>query len=560
VPPAAALTPAIIPSPTGKPVELAKPVESGELGNIDPDALGLLGAEQGGLGAAMWKGVPRELVERLMPALSLPSISPALNNLANRFLLTTANVPEGTGLGGKQSLTAMRVERLIALGDAADAWKLTALAKPGQIDEITMRLVAEAALVSDADKDVCAKLPAIIQAHNAPEWQESLVVCQLRANDTKGAQVALDVLHAQNVHDDLFFALAEHNLIGGSKSLPRQLTPLKPLELALLRLIDQPLSGEVYAHPDAALIPELLRAKPRDEASRLALAERAASRGSITAAELEAAYTAVIFTPDRLAAPTNTSETGARLHALLYQAATAEKIPAQRLADAVKFLQTSDPAFLTGTGGQVLAAMVDPIVLTDDDGTSSASLAEIYTLAGLPEPALKWLTHARATVAAAAISAAAINGFWPLMVLTGLESDSDYGQTFSVWLGAVLKDADHAKREQIGNVLLLLDAAGFSVPEEAWAHVTDVSANDHRLLLPPPLLLERLRAAGATNQRGAAVLLGLIATGSAEDPPLLPVIETIRALRLVGLKAAATALARETAAALLLPSASGAKP
>jgi hypothetical protein len=552
--------PAIVPSGTGKPIELAKPVESGELQGIDPDALGLLGPEQGGLGAALWKGVPRELVERLMPALVLPTISPALNNLAARFLLTTANVPEGASTGGAQSLTAQRVERLIALGDAADAWKLAQLAKPGQIDEITLRLAAETAIVSAESKDVCAKLPAIIQAHSSPEWQESLVVCQLRAGDLKGAQLALELLHAQNVHDDLFFALAEHNFIGGSKSLPRQLTPLKPLELALLRLIDQPLSGEVYAHPDAALIPELLLAKPRDDSVRLGLAERAAVRGLISGAQLAAAYGAVVFTPDRLAAPLNTPETGARLRALLYQAALAEKILAQRVAEAVKFLQNADPALLTGAGGQVLATMIDPVPVADDNAASAASLAEIYILAGQPEPALKWLKLARATVAAAAASSAQINGYWPLAVLAGLESDSDYGQIFGVWITSVLKDADRARREPIGEALLLLDAAGFAVPEEAWAHVADIGAADRRLLLPPALLLERLRAAGIANQRGAAVLFGLIACGNSDAPPLLPIVETVRALRLVGLTADASALARETAAALLLSSSSGAKP
>src|SRR6185437_10711 len=75
-----------------KPLELDKPVESTTLQNIDPEAIGLLAPEDGGLGASMWKGTSRELVERLLPALTLPTDAAALNELAERFLLTTANV------------------------------------------------------------------------------------------------------------------------------------------------------------------------------------------------------------------------------------------------------------------------------------------------------------------------------------------------------------------------------------------------------------------------------------------------------------------------------------
>ncbi len=529
-------------------------MQSGELQNIDPEAIGLLGPEQGGLGAALWKGTQRETVERLMPTVSLPTSSPALNNLARRFLLTTANVPEGASIAPPQSLVSMRVERLVALGDTADAWRLASAAKPDQIDEITLRLTAEAALVGSESKNVCDKLPTIIQTHNSPEWQEPLIVCQLRANDIKGAQLGLELLHAQNVHDDTFFTLAEHNIIGGSKSLPRQLTPLKPLILALLRLVDQPLSGEVYAHPDAALIPELLQATPRDDNMRLALAERASSRGLIAAAQLAYIYRAVSFTPDRLAAPLTAAEAGPRLRALLYQSALAEKIPMQRVGEAMRFLQNTDPVLLDGAIAQVLAEMVDTVEPTEELRSFAAPIAEIYILAGKPEPALKWLKFAREQASAKLDIIPQLQAFWPLVALANLDTDSDYSKNFSLWIAATLKDGDRARREQVGQILLLLDAAGFAVPDDAWAHVEDIStvSTDKHVIMPSAVLLERLRAAGAGNKRGAAVLLGLISVGN-DTLVFLTVVETVRALRLVGLNADASALARETATTLLLP-------
>jgi len=508
--PPAALTP-----PAGRPVAIAKPVESSALHNINPNSVGLLGDAQGGLGAGMWKGSSAALVERLLPGLDLPTASPALNNLARRFLLTAADVPKGAT--GKPGLTSLRVEKLVALGDAGDAWKLARMATPGLIEDGVMRHAADAALLSGEARNVCAQLPPLIQNHNSPAWQEPLIVCQLRAGDAKAAQLGLDVLHAQDLHDDLFYTLAERNVIGGNKFPPGQLTPIEPLNLALLLLMKQPLPGEVYARPGAALIPALLQAKARVDDMRLALAERAAARGLITAAQLEDAYRAAVFTPDQLKAPLTAPENGARLRALLYQAALAEKDPQQRLAEAVKFLDSADSALLSGAGGQVPAAMAGTIAPDAADAVFAAPLAEMYLFAGQPQAALPWMVAAQKATAPTPENAALMQKIWPLAVLSGVVSDSDYAQGFDPWLAAMLKDAGREQRGKIGKVLLLLDAAGFAVPDDAWAQVIDAGHAERRGILPDPLLLTRLRAAGAAGKRGEAVLLSLALAGKGRE-------------------------------------------
>ncbi len=544
-----------IPAPAApeKSTVVATPVESGgELQGIDPDSIGLLTAEGGGLGAAMWQGTPLELVDRLLSSLTLPTVSPTLNGLAQRFLLTTANVPEGPK-ASDQSLTAMRVEKLVMLGDAADAWNLAMLAKQGQIDEITLRLVAESALVSSASKDVCEKLPGIIKNYTSPEWQKSLIVCQLRANDTKGAQLALEVLHSQGVRDEIFFQLAEHNILNHVKSLPRQLTPLKPLNLALLRIIDPPLPAEVYAHPDAGIIPELLKAKAHDEGARLALAERAAAREIISSADLTTVYRSLTFAPDDLNNPRGNNEAPAHLRARLYQAAMQEKSFPKKFNDAGAFMQSLDAASLNGAAARAMADMISNIPPSGDYAAYSVMAMRIFILAGKPNEALGWLNAAKQSAAAAPNMNIQLKDPWPIIVLAGIESDGDYGKAFPGWLDDALKNADQARREQIGNLLMLFEAAGFSVPEEAWAHVVGQASGERKSIPPSPLLLDRLRMAGKTNRRGEAVLLALaIADNGSNEISLLPVIETVRALRLIGLTADALALARETASVLLM--------
>jgi len=546
----------VLPPPTvvSAPEILAKPVESGAIRDIDLDSIGLLASEEGGLGNAMWKGTPRELVERLLPSLTLPAASPVLNGLARRLLLTIASVPSGES-SSNRTLTAMRVEKLVMLGDAKDAWRLAMMTKPDRIDEITLRLAAEAALVSDAGKDVCDKLPDIMKMDNSPEWQKSLIVCQIRAGDTKAAQLGLEVMRTQSIKDDIFLSLVDKNILSGSKVLPRQLTPLRPLTLALLRIIDQPITGEVYGRPEAALIPELLLLKTKEDNGRLQLAERAGDRGLLTGAQIEAVYQSIVFAPENLSGALNAADTGGRLHALLYQAALQEKTPQSRVDYVNKFLHSLGAPALNGALGQVLADMAKDIPITSDNNNFAPSALRIFILAGKPEQALAWLKQAQSAAASSPDIAKELQIIWPLTVLSGLVPDNDYGQSFGKWLEAELREADRTKREQIGSVLLLFDSAGYAVPEEAWAHVVDVSVNDKKQVIPSSaLLLERLHAAGTANRRGEAVLLGLlVADGGIGEPPFFALADTVRALRLVGLSADAQALARELAAVLLAP-------
>ena len=95
----------------------------------------------------------------------------------------------------------------------------------------------------------------------------------------------------------MFFYLIEKNIIAGSKVLPKQLAPLNPRTLALLQLTGSDFPADVYAHPEAALIPTLLTTPSKDDAARLNLAEQAAARGIIAGTDLAAVYKSITAVP-----------------------------------------------------------------------------------------------------------------------------------------------------------------------------------------------------------------------------------------------------------------------
>lgn len=538
------------PVPPAKPVGIGAPVQSTVLNDIPPESVGLLSANEGGLGANLWRGTSHAFVDRLMPLVALPTFSPALNNLAARFLLTTAAAPEGAAYGSA-SLTSLRVQKLVELGRVVEAWNLAVISHPGQIDDAVLRQTAETMLLTPYANDICGKISDIIKNHTDSEWQKLLLVCQLRGKDYKAAQLTLDLLHSLNIKDDVFFDLAEKNILGGHKQLPHQLASLTPLTLALLRLIDLPLHDELFAHPDASLIPELLKTKAVNDKTRLELAVRAAQRGLITTTDLEEVYRSQVFQNLDLS---TSIEKGPRLQAQSYQAALQEKDPSKKVMDIVRFLQSLEASSLSGVAPQVGIDLLADIKPSAEFAPVSDQIVLLYLLANKPDAALLWFNVARAVAPSQPNVATGLFNMWPLLVLAGLETDHDYARDLSIWMDDRLNANDargngHAIKTLTASLLLLLESNGFAVPAEQWARVMEAPVFEKQVE-PPPLLLEQLRTAGTSNRRGESIMDALLISGT-PDLSLSSKLDIIRALRLSGLNADAAAYTREVATGLI---------
>jgi hypothetical protein len=539
--PIAAVTPTA-PTPDAKPPILGAPVDIAPLPDVSAESIGTNSATS--LGTAMWKGTSRMMAENLI-IMARPTTSFILNDLARKLLKSAAIPPEGRPQA-EQSLAALRVGKLVQFSDAPDAWSLATHTDAKLMDDATIKSAADAALAyegTEGSDTVCNALHATAEAHSGADWQEENVICELKAKDMKAAQVTLDVLRTQPKHDDIFLTIADKYLVDQLKSLPSQLTPLSHTRLALLQQVHLPLSGDLYAHPDSAFMPALLRLTTKQDVAQLGLGERAASRGIIDSAALAALYRGVSFAPDALATPLAASESGSRLRALLVQAATAEKNTSNRITYATKFLQSAPPE-LAGGAGPLLAEMVGTI---EPDATlkdNAVTLAQIYMLGNRGELALGWLKIARQNQAAQAD----LQNLWPQFTLAGFESDSALADDLDHWLDALLKAPDpqadlHVARDNATASLLLCDAAGFAVPDSAWQKVLTLPRADKKIALSP-LLLSRLHAASAAGHKAETVLLSIAAAGEGEIP-LLTAVSITSALHSVGLKNEAGSFARQ---------------
>ena len=70
------------------------------LGGLNPDSVGILDDDKGGLGASLWRGSSRATVAGLLARMPVRYRSPTLRDLATRLLLTQAEAPRGLVVGG----------------------------------------------------------------------------------------------------------------------------------------------------------------------------------------------------------------------------------------------------------------------------------------------------------------------------------------------------------------------------------------------------------------------------------------------------------------------------
>lgn len=529
------------------------------LADVDPETLGLLSPQNGGLGTALWKDMDRSILDRLMPAVALPTPSATMNDLARRMFLTTAAAPRhAADKKPARSLLSQRIEALMSLGAVTDAWKLASLADPKLVDDVTLRLLTEAALIGPDSKEVCDKVPSLIAAHatkedTGGEWQKSLLVCQLRAGDTKAVQLGVDLMREQNAKDSVFLSLINKNVLAGSKMLPRQLTPMRPLTLAVLRQLGLPLPPELYPRAEASMIPEMLRAKSSDEKARVLLAEKAATMGILTVAQLGDVYKDIAFTPDEISKANTSTEASPLSRAMAYQALVNEQAPQKKIDLVQRVIAGLAPSALTGVHGPLISNALDTIPVIADYNAFAVSLARTFALAGKPDKAMAWLKLARASAAQSSEIKAQLGNNWPLFVLSGLVADGEYAQGLKDWLDSSIgaegsEDGNvvHERRSLSGNVLLLLGASGYAIGEEAWQRVLEPQPPTKQLT-PSTILVERMAQAAGAGRKGETILLGLLLEGGGAESatPFAVRLETLRTLRQAGLTAESQAYARE---------------
>jgi hypothetical protein len=526
----------VLPDQPGQPRGPKVTVSS--LDAIDPAGVGLIDESGGGLPRDIHEGSTRAAIVMRIARLPGTSVSPVLQSLQRRILLSSTQPPAGETPEGEPSMLAQRLFKLVDGGRIGEAAMLGA--QSPRDDRFARQAWVEALLLQGRDADACGDAASLRQSLNDPFWMGLRAYCHLVAGDMDAASLTLDVMRERPGADEIFVAVASA-LVNGSKAKIDDLPDPAALQVALLRRAALPApSGLSQWLPGRQLI-----LSGADPVARLAVLERSARAGLVSVEDLVAAYRAAAFSPDQLDDP----EAGAAKldvasgNALFFQGMLARSLPAARAAAFAAALDRADaqnnfPLFARATR-QVARQM--PVL--PETAWLAPHIFRVLLYNGDAKAALQWQAQLTSPTDTATLNALRIHA---AIVYPSAENTAALPEALT-WLGINADAGSKAwLRARALREVPLLAALGYTIPPEAqWA----LSA------VPGQSVLKgvsgeavRSMAHSAQQQRkGEAILDVLIALGD-DGPsraPVAVVARAVDALSTIGMRDPARALAGE---------------
>lgn len=561
--PARAQAPAPLVRPDPAPAPIAAPraaapavrpqqVQVGELAAVDPSVAGLLDETNGGLGANMWAGSDRARIERLLPRLPMGTLSPSIQDLARRLLLSAAAVPEGAAVA--PSLLGLRVERLMAGGHIAEVNELLELAAAAVDDPALSRAEVDAMLLAGDNAGACGRVPGLVRSDPRPYWIKALAFCRALDNDAGAVSLALALLRDQGQAGDQAFFTLIAALTGDGQARVTTLIDPSPLHLAMLRAARQTIPADAVAGARPAIL-WAIATSPNDELSvRVDAAERAEAAGALSASVLADIYAAVPYSEDDIgvALQRAAEQPGAMSNALLYQAGVVWESEALRAAALQRSWQVArDSGAGFGTAARISLEQVRNIVPDAALSWFAHDAGRSLIAAGDIDLAWAWLETLQRAGATDAHALATARALWPLLQVADPEGAfmRDPGRARQ-WWRELPPAEDTAAIERRALLFTLYEALGDDLPEAAWdpLFAAPLTVDTYQ---PSPAVSHALRDAADAGRLGETVLLALLALGDSgsEGAGAATLHLVIDALRRVGLAAEARAIALEAALA-----------
>jgi hypothetical protein len=531
-------------------------------GTSDPEGLGVLSLSEGSLGADLWQGTDRRVVEALLPRLPVNTVSPTLFDLARRLLLTDAPLPPSLvanlGSGGQSvapmNLLAVRLERLAALGDLAGLNRLLDRLPSDQEPLLRQRLALENLLAEGDEAAACLEARAGDPSGGREAfWTKALLFCQIRDGERAAAELSLAILRDSATSADLFFLRLAEAALGLQPLTPSDVAALdperiRPLEFALIANLGLPLPPSLVreglphtrlqlVHDDSALLVD-----------RTAAAEWAVASRRLPPETLAGFYAGFPFTPGQVddALASGFALNGVEARALYFQSISRGG-PAEVRTQVAEL--ALDRAQADGVY-EATARLMLPALGASPEDPGFAWFADtagraLYAL-GRYEEATAWLLLARQEAAVSAQAAVAAHRLWPYSRLAGVAIVANEAG-LEGWRYAQPDPAGARVAKQLRLLRVLFQGLGEN-DAMPWIDLA-LGEEEAQRAVPDASLLYALEDASFNGRLGETILLALLLMG--ERPPAdthpLALNAALTALMRVGLSLEARALAIEAA-------------
>jgi hypothetical protein len=523
-------------------------VEVAPLGAVDPDTLGSRAPSGDAFAPTLWARTPRDVATVLLQRLPGAPTSAALRDLERRLLVAEAKPPEGTAPPGAPPLIALRIAKLLEMGETEAAAALLR-GVPASIDEEPiLRLRVEQALLGDKRDQACAQIGRQLPRFTNAFWQQAQVACQAAAGQDGPAGLGAQLLREQGVDNIAFFNLVE--LAAGTRNLPiDKLGPVTPTTLVLLRAAKHDVPADSLATTAPGVLRAIALAPEIPLASRLAAGERAAAFGALAPAALSELYLGVQAPPADIAnaAALSRSDKSPRARALLYRAVHDQTDPTTRAELMRAALESARGAGLYAATTALYRPMIEELPPSAGLASFAPEAARALLLAGANDGARRWYDLARARGAAEGEAGRQQAQLWLLFRLAGLDDGGVEPARLLVWYDSQNPKPPAALAERASLAFGLLGALGDKVPSGAWLPLL-VNPSETTRPVPATAILLELGSAATDGRLGEAVALAVTTIGM-RDPAgagTLACTGVTAALRGLNLAAAARRFALET--------------
>jgi hypothetical protein len=597
--------PAAAPSVQQAPLDDVQPEDNGQLpaqgvyqqglDTLDPSSPGILTAASGGFPGTMWQGSDRRALVALLPRMPIGKGSPAMRSLAERLLLSEAQVPAGSSKNVYDVFQA-RIDRLAAAGYGAEIADLFGRVPEKIADTRLTHVRVDVLLLTANPSAACDEALSANQRSEEPSWLEVVGYCKLVKGDPDGASFTADMLRETGVDDADYFALLSWLSLPeearGEKPALKNDKPLTPLRLVMLKATGNEVTVETLDLASPLVLVAVANDKDLPSEIKLEAAERAARAGAIGAGDLAAAYAGVTLNAPDLADPVTAaaSQPGGKGNALLYQAAmqAADPVSKLKILQAIWARAQADGAYLLAAkvNAEAAKALLPPPLAVAEESAALAMAspapserAPIDLLpdappAPLPEPesvlpppelvaaapeiirallaagdvvgARNWYGVVQEGAAAGDAKATFTQAqLWPLLVVADPETQFSEDAFDGWWQGqSQLGGADRSRRGAL--LMAVLEGLGQPVPQAFWGGLYD-GADQADGAVPPLPVWRGLNAAGEAGRLGESVLLSLVVLGDGGPAKVSPAVlgDVLKTLAKVGLDRDARALATE---------------
>ncbi len=560
-------------------VESGAHIETDMLQTIDPDSVGIWDVEQGGFGTEMWSGSNRQTVEWLLPKLPVTTHSRTMRDLMRRLLLSNATAPYGVSEG--VSLMALRIARLMAMGDTEAVESLLGVAPVHLDDEALLRAQVNNLFLVNDSAEACPHIMVAVRKSQDSFWQKGLIFCQVLNGENARAALGVNLMREQGMDADSVFFRLVGSLLGEWEGEINSLSYPTALQLAIARAGNLRLPGDVTQTQNPALLAAIAISPNADPEIRLTAAEKAESAGVLSTESLRQIYASIEFTSEELESALTTAEAidGPRGRALLLRTAKVQDVPTARAEVLLTFLESARNGDLYETAARVISPILIDIAPAAELRWFAEEAGRVLIFTGALEQAMDWYDLAEREAPGLPEARQVTARLWPLIQLSNPDEPTPLdGAMTKAWVkqgvvvlmssdedgddpSAGIKNAESVARYRGDMLLGLLDSVGKPVDISVWEDRFQKALGEKEeaqksvslpdLSLPSPVLWYGLRMAAEELRLGETILFSLVALGSGDLSLVHPITlnEIISHLRLVGLDKEARDLALEAAIA-----------